>query len=89
MKFPTRLILFAALLAPVVAAQFMTRTASAVTAELANKCRDMSHKAFPPQRVGTKGGNAGDARKYYNACIANGGSPPNDNMKKPAAAPAR
>lgn len=66
-----------------------TMPASAITVELANKCREMSLKAFPPQRAGTKSGNAGEVRKYYNNCVANGGSPPDDKAKKPAAAPAR
>lgn len=90
MKFPTRLTLTAALLAIVAAAQFITTTpASAITVELANKCREMSLKAFPPQRAGTKGGNAGEARKYYGACIANNGAAPEDKPQKPATAPAR
>ena len=66
-----------------------TMPASAITVELANKCREMSLKAFSPQRAGTKSGNAGEARKYYNACVANGGSPPEDKTKNPPPAPAR
>ncbi|MDO8877973.1 MAG: hypothetical protein Q8M24_11135 [Pseudolabrys sp.] len=90
MKFPTRLILTGSLLALLAAAQFVATTpASAITVELANKCREMSLKAFQPQRAGTKGGNAGEARKYYNACVANNGVVPEDKPQKPATAPAR
>lgn len=63
--------------------------ASAITVELANKCREMSLKAFPPQRVGAKSGNAGESRKYYSDCVANNGVMPEDKSQKPAGAPAR
>lgn len=70
--------------------QFISTTpASAITVELANKCREMSLKAFPPQRVGTKSGNAGESRKYYSDCVANNGVMPEDKSQKPAGAPAR
>lgn len=70
--------------------QFISLTpASAITVELANKCRELSIKAYPPQRAGSKTGNAGEARKYYSACVANGGSPPDDKTKNPAPPPAR
>lgn len=68
--------------------QFIATTpASAITVEIATKCRELSIKAYPPQRAGSKSGNAGEARKYYNACVANGGSPP-DDTKNPPPAPA-
>lgn len=64
--------------------------ASAITVELANKCRELSMKAFPPQRPGTKSGHAGEARKYYSDCVAKNGVMPEDKSQKPAAAaPAR
>ncbi len=71
--------------------QFISSTpASAITVELAKKCREMSVKAFPPQRPGTKSGNAGEARKYYSDCVANNGVMPENKSQKPAAAaPAR
>lgn len=71
-------------------AQFIATTpASAITAELATKCRELSIKAYPPQRAGAKSGNASEARKYYNACVTNGGTPPDDKTKNPPPAPAR
>jgi hypothetical protein len=79
-----------ALLVACACVQFVSSTpASAITVELANKCREMSIKAFPPQRVGTKSGNAGEARKYYSDCVSNNGVMPEDKSQKPAGAPAR
>jgi hypothetical protein len=87
---PVRLTLIAVFLSLVAAAQFMTAVpASAITVELANKCRAMSIKAYPPQRAGSKTGNAGEARRYYAACIAGNGAPPQDKPAGPRAAPAR
>lgn len=73
---------FAAALSFTLMSIVTTSPASAITAELATKCREMSLKAFPPARIGTKNGNAGEARKYYNICVANKGSPPDDSDKK-------
>jgi len=54
--------------------------ASAPTAELANKCREMMIKAYPPARPGAKQGNAQNERGYFRTCIARNGkmeeSPP-------------
>jgi hypothetical protein len=89
-EFPIRKALAVALFAILAAAPFVATTpASAITVELANKCREMSLKAFPPQRAGTKGGNAGEARKYYATCISNNGAMPEPQPQKPAVAPAR
>lgn len=63
--------------------------ASAITVELATKCREMAIKAHPRQTAGSKVGTASLERKYYRACVANGGSPPEEKVKKPAAPPAR
>lgn len=61
----------------------------AISADLAKKCRQMAFKAYPPKRVGTKVGNAQESRKYYRACLANGGAPPEDAPEKPATPPTR
>ncbi len=90
MNLPVRLSLAAVFLSLLAAAQFVTAVpASAITVELANKCRAMSIKAYPPQRAGTKSGNAGEARKYYGACVANNGAAPEDKPAAPPAAPVR
>lgn len=63
--------------------------ASAISADLANKCRQMAIKAHPPQRAGTKTGTAGEERQYYRDCIANGGSIPDDKTQNSSAPPSR
>jgi hypothetical protein len=67
-----------------------TTPATAITAELANKCRALAIKANPPQRIGAKAGTAGNERKYYSDCVANGGSTPDEKTQSPpSAAPAK
>ncbi len=59
--------------------------ASAITAELAKKCRELAIKAHPTPTAGSKtnpfsgSGAAKAQRDYYNACIAKGS---NGNTEK-------
>ncbi len=48
---------------------------SAITVELAKKCRAMAIKAHPPKMAGTKAaaGVEKAERDYFNACVAKGG----------------
>jgi hypothetical protein len=50
--------------------------ASALTAEVANKCRQYAVKAYPPTRVGSKKGTAGAERQYFKDCVAKDGNVP-------------
>jgi hypothetical protein len=60
--------------------------ASAITVELAKKCRAMAFKAYPPKLAGVKSGNAQAERTFYKQCIANGGTmPANEEQSAPAA----
>lgn len=59
--------------------------ASAITADLAKKCRKLALEAHPPAKVGSKKGNSALVRQFYRACVANGGSPPNESRKPDAA----
>src|ERR1700742_3978996 len=61
-----------------VAAGSMTGGASAITAELAKKCRGLTTKAFPPRVVGNPAagsakGSGKDAQAYFNSCVKNDG----------------
>lgn len=47
--------------------------ASAITAELAKKCRELAIKAHPTQRAGTKTGAAKAQQDYFRACVAKQG----------------
>ena len=47
--------------------------ASAITAELAKKCRGMAFKEHPPVRAGSKQGAAKAQQEYYRACVAKDG----------------
>ena len=62
--------------------------ASAITAELAKKCREMAIKAHPPEPPGGKTGTAQAERDFYRTCIANNGTAPTDdtNENSPPAA---
>jgi hypothetical protein len=63
-------------------------TTSALSVELANKCRAMALKVYPPKPPGTKGGNAQAERNYYRSCISHNGTMPDDNNKtQPAVTP--
>lgn len=61
---------------------------SAISADLAKKCRAMAFKEYPAQRVGTKTGNSPDFNKYFHNCIANNGAAPAQADGTPASAPA-
>lgn len=50
--------------------------ASAITAELAKKCRALAIKAHPWKRPGEKGGTAQVQRDYFSECLAKGGDMP-------------
>jgi hypothetical protein len=58
-----------------------TGTASAITVELAKKCRQLAIGAHPPARAGSKTGTGAAERAFYRSCIDNGGSPPNTEPK--------
>ena len=47
--------------------------ASAITAELAKKCREMAFKAYPPVATGSKQSNAKGQQDYYRTCVAKNG----------------
>ena len=54
--------------------------ASALSLQLAKKCRAMALKAHPYKLPGEKGpGSAAAERKYYSQCVANGGKMPESN----------
>lgn len=53
-------------------------TASAITAELAKKCQELTAKAFPPRVVGNPAtgsakGSGRDENAYYKKCVENNG----------------
>jgi hypothetical protein len=61
------------------------RPASALSLELAKKCRAMALKAYPYKLPGVKGpGTAAAERDYYNECVTNGGNVPQDNSSQGA-----
>lgn len=66
----------AALASPV-----LTEPASAITAELAKKCRELALEAHPPVRAGTKAGTSAEFRAFYQSCITNNGIPPGTGVK--------
>lgn len=84
-----KLLILTAVALGLVAHQAATAPARAITADLAKKCREMALKAHPPTRPGLKSGAAAEQRNFYQACLANGGSAPEDKPQSPAAAPAR
>jgi hypothetical protein len=63
------------LVIPVLAAyQPLVQPASAITAELAKKCRALAIKTHPTSRPGRKATGAEKAqRDYFSACLAKGG----------------
>lgn len=57
----------------------MTRSAFAVTVEVAKKCQALSAKAFPPRVPGNPAagfarGTAQEASQFFKKCVANGGN---------------
>jgi hypothetical protein len=56
-----------------------TRSATAITAELAKKCVALTDKAYPLRvpgnpAAGREHGTAKEARDYFNKCVAKGGN---------------
>jgi hypothetical protein len=56
-----------------------TRSAMAITAELARKCGALTDKAYPLRvpgnpAAGREHGTAKEVRDYFNKCVANGGN---------------
>jgi hypothetical protein len=60
----------------------MSQPVSAITADVAKKCRELAVKAHPPAVAGSKTGTAQAERDYFRACIAKGGNMPADDAKK-------
>jgi len=56
--------------------------ASAITVDLAKKCRALAIKTHPPTRIGAKTGTARAQLEYYRACVTNNGSTPNTNTQQ-------
>jgi hypothetical protein len=57
--------------------------ASAVTVELAKKCRAMMVEAHPPKPAGSIEGNAQEERSYFRTCLTLGGkmgNPPDSTV---------
>ena len=50
--------------------------ASAITVEVAKKCRALADKAYPPVLPGMKKGNAANERAYFSECVSKGGDMP-------------
>ena len=71
----------------ITASIWLAMPASAISVELAKKCRDMAIKAHPPTLPGAKKGSAQAERAFYRSCIANGGNMPEEGTKKDAAPP--
>jgi hypothetical protein len=59
----------------------LANPASAITADLAKKCRAMAIKAHPPVLPGAKTGTAKAERDFYNICITNNGTMPDNNTQ--------
>ncbi|HEY9716108.1 MAG TPA: hypothetical protein V6C69_01460 [Trichormus sp.] len=62
--------------------------ASAISVELAKKCRDMAIKTHPPTVPGAKKGSAEAERVFYQSCITNGENRSNDDTPQgPSSSP--
>jgi hypothetical protein len=57
------------------------RPASAVSVELAKKCRALMLKSYPYELPGGRKGNSEAQREYFNKCIANEGNMPAEPAK--------
>ena len=64
---------FGALMATVFITFCANQPASAITAELAKKCRQMAFKEHPPVRAGSKPGAAKAQQDYFRTCVAKDG----------------
>jgi hypothetical protein len=60
----------------------MVQSASAVTADVAKKCREVAIKAHPPTVAGSKAGAAQAERDSFRACVAQGGNVKDDAVKQ-------
>lgn len=60
----------------------MPEPTSAITVELAKKCRDLAIKSHPPAVAGSRTGTAEAEREFYRACVAKGGNVTSDDVKK-------
>jgi predicted Rossmann fold nucleotide-binding protein DprA/Smf involved in DNA uptake len=74
--------LILALVSGVAVAGAAGSSASAITADVAKKCNALVAKAYPPRvpgnpAAGISKGTSQDARKYFAACVKNGGHSPN------------
>jgi hypothetical protein len=67
----------------------MATPASAISADLAKKCRAMAIKSHPPIIPGAKTGNSQAERTFYLQCISNGGAAPDNDTPKVAAPPSK
>ena len=63
--------------------------ASAISADLAKKCRDMAIKAHPRKLPGSKTGSAQAERTFYQRCISDGGTGAGNNTQRGAAPPSK
>ena len=50
------------------------KPASAITAELAKKCRELAFKAHPPVAIGSKKSNAKGQQEYFRTCVSKNGN---------------
>jgi hypothetical protein len=74
--------LFVTAVAATVIALSTPQVASAISADLAKKCRDLAIKAHPPAVAGSATGSARAERDAYKACVAKGGNVQGDDTKK-------
>ena len=65
-----------------VGAMAMTASASAITAEVAKKCRELAVKAHPPAIAGSRTGSGQAEREFFRACVAQGGNVKDDSQKE-------
>jgi hypothetical protein len=56
--------------------------ASAITAELAKKCRELTVKAHPPAVAGSRTGTAQVEREFFRTCVDQGGNVKDDARKE-------
>ena len=59
---------------PFVVLVCVNQPASAITAELAKKCRGMAFKAHPPAPIGSKTSSAKAQQEFYKTCLAKNGN---------------
>jgi hypothetical protein len=71
-----------AIMAALVALSFANERASAISAALANKCRAMALKTYPPKPAGSPTAHAQAQRDYFQMCVAKNGNVENDSAQK-------